>query len=251
MQQLGPRRTIIEVRFVPQLKFFSQIFSIGPQLAEELAIEDWAAAENAVLLIDRKSRRRIFLEFNRFRLECDGDNSSQSDAIGIAWNAAKRFLDLQGNQSISRIGVREFYAIKIKSGSFERVARRFFDQLIVPTPIISESKMRPKDLAITVDLVDDLNEQKHGKIQLGPMQRDEWLTFVKYEAGDASHLRDNDIKEIVETLPEFFVFADIDKGFRSLSKKEPLALDVANEYVGELMESRLRIPKAIVTEFAL
>ena len=248
MNVIVPRKTVVEVRFNPNLRYFRRMDDTAITLQKTMDVKDWEKTEISVEIQDAKNHERVRIEFHRVFSEFDSSVELQSDSIDRGTQLIELCLDGLGVEEIQSIGIRQWFAIDrgaiSESKLIAKILNIYFDENIAT--LARKSSMQIKDLAITLELEDSAEPRKKGRLILGAMSKSQWTAHLRYSG--TGHLDAKAIAEIVESLPTDFVFVDLDMRFGVTDNTSSLPRSKLAEWASFVKSKQSAIPKQIIND---
>jgi hypothetical protein len=248
MQQIAPRKTIVEARFDPQLSFYGSMDAIAASLLSKIGGNSWERTSQAIQIFDISKRACVFLGHDRYSCELDGPAADQS--IAHAFTLLKMALEMHGSKSIRRIGIRQWFAIQLPGHDEKRLIQKLQQAYLTVTPLAEAVKMNVEDIALVLEFVHQTNPLQSSRLQLGAMDRKQWVNHTPYSlsAGKkiSAHLGSNGVQKIVDELPQDFIFIDVDKRISSHGSEPPLSLHACETFAGAVESDQKKMAQAII-----
>ncbi len=160
---------------------------------------DWACATHTLEVRDFKKRYRLGLAFNRFFVELDGDESQQRIAVSHATKLLGQAVEKMSSEII-QVGLRQFFALEVDGAKEAQLVKKLFKIFGSPEFI----GVNVDDVSYTFE-IDPRPDGMRGRVICGAMARGQWVQFAP-----SSHLKPLEIENIVQSLPEEFLFLDSD-----------------------------------------
>lgn len=221
MPQIPLRKYVLEWRYAPQLTFYGQVDRVGIELAARFP--DWERSPLTLELRNLKEHRRLYLSFTRSFLDHDEPKNTRSDIEDSA-RVMERSCSILSLQALSRVGLRQWFAFPMEQDT-EALVHLVADKFLRNDDRISKIVCGSlRDVAYVVDLV-----QPQGwkfNVRLGPMDRKQWLQFVTHERAMFEHSEkaERTFEAFLKTLPECFIYVDIDCFWEDLTLVDVLRM---------------------------
>jgi hypothetical protein len=203
------RKLVIELRYKPELTFYSRMDAVGTALADDFP--DWQRSPLTVEVRNKKKHRRVFLTHQRCFYETD---LAPAGSVGEFEFAQKTLLDVCSGLSVKdlkRLGVRQWFASDVDKSfavMVDEVTSRFLNRSSDLSAILTD---KPRDVGYVVDYETPDGWRYH--LRLGPMTKEEWFQTIHYEGGIFEAAEEEDpasLQQYRKTIPENFLFVDID-----------------------------------------
>lgn len=210
MTTYEPQKIVLEVRYEPKLEFYRRMDEFGETMSSEF--RHWERSPLSLELRNRKYHRRLYLSHSRIFFERDNPQvgASECDSGVNYFNKAFKILPIK---AFSRIGLRQWFLVNIDK-SFpaitDSVAKSFYNR---ESDVAAITPGTINDLAYVVNY--DHKDGWEYNLKVAPMRRDEWFSKVAHEegiygSGKEKADKEESFSEYKETIPENFLFIDID-----------------------------------------
>lgn len=214
----------------------------GEALLKELGTDQWACSGRSVEVRDFDRKCRVGLSFNRVFVELDGDEDQQETAAEFGINLLSTACSELNVEAI-QIGIRQFFALDVNGAKEEQLVQKLLKIFGQPDFIGDNID----DVSYTFE-VDPSADGRRGRVIVGAMTRDQWQQFVPYpDAGqNLGHLSTEKIERIKGSLPEDFVFVDVDF-IKAVAKADETISDeeIKTFAVGEQAQNVNRIKRLL------
>ena len=110
--------------------------------------------------------------------------------------------------------------------------------------------MALSDLAFVFEFKDKTDPRLNGRIEKGAMSKIQWSheSRVSYDPRVAMHYHIAKSEEVLSTLPDDFIYLDIDRGMKKSAAERPLSMEEVEECIGKMITSQNNFPKQLVSE---
>ena len=209
LQMLPLRKLVIELRYKPDLGFYSKMDSVCLNLGEKFP--DWERSPLTVEVRNKKKHRRVFLSHRRCFYETDLVTADPTPEFQCAEETLKDVCVGLAITEFERVGVRQWFASDLDKPfalMVDEIAARFLSQNEALSSIVTDSK---HDVGYVVDY--ETNDGWKYHLRLGPMTKEQWFRVVSYEANIFERREEEDavtFEKYRDSLPENFLYVDID-----------------------------------------
>lgn len=247
MPHILPRKTVVEVRFRPRLDYFAKLDLVGNTVLELMKVSDWSKSQYSVDIQDRKNHERVQIDYQRVFAEFDSSVERQKDAIDRAVILLESCISGLGVKELHTIGIRQWFAIERGSANESKLIAKllkiYFNESLVE--LAELSLMKVKDIAITIELEDKADPKRKGRLILGAMSKSQWTRHTAYST-NGSHIDLLGVNSIVASLPNDFVFIDVD--MRLVDELTPLPAETLREWSDFVSGMQRKIPLRIIDD---
>ena len=205
-RKLPLKKLVAELRYKPDLGFYSKMDMIGLELAEEYA--DWERSPMTLEVRNKKKHRRLFLSANRTFMDIDDPNPDGD--FSHAEKLLATVCPKLGVKEFARVGVRQWFAADLDKPfalMVDQLSERFLPKNPELSGILSD---KTKDVAYVVDC--ETSDGWRYSLRLGPMLKSQWFLHVAYEpnAFEQGAEAAETFEKLRESIPEQFLYIDID-----------------------------------------
>lgn len=196
---------MIEIRYRPTLRVYAGMDQVGLKLAQEFP--DWERSHLWLELRNKTEHRRLRISHQQTFFDRDAPVSIEED-LTIAREAIVAVNQELKIAEYARFGMRSYFTAETETG-FQKLVEQVYGKLCIPIKQINAfAGMELSDAGYTVNLVE--NEWTY-HVTAGPMEKSQWLSLVRHEPAifEADHPT-NSFERFRETLPERFLFVDVD-----------------------------------------
>jgi hypothetical protein len=206
MLKLPLKKLVVELRYKPELGFYSKMDAIGIDLAEDYP--DWERSPLTLEVRSKKKHRRLFLSVRRAFIEADQADSDTE--FSTVESLLKKVCSKLEVKTLERIGVRQWFAADLNK-SFALMVDQTAERFLLRTPEVSGILGdKTKDVAYVVDYESPDGWLYH--LRLGPMLKSQWFMTVAHEPRcfeDGEDAKET-FEKFQESFPEQFLFIDMD-----------------------------------------
>tara|TARA_R110002072_G_scaffold59882_6_gene152219 strand:+ start:19359 stop:20117 length:759 start_codon:yes stop_codon:yes gene_type:complete len=244
--EIIPRKTVVELRYPAKLSFVSKVEQVGETLLDRMETEHWERSAFSLQILDKKRRQRVILESKRLGIECDGPIAEQREATIRGYDLLADAARNLGIDKVARVGVRQWFALEIGGNSEQKLIEKLCEAHLRTKLMERAMKMSVQDFAIILELQDKTDPQFTGRISYGVMPRDQWGSQTPYQK--PSHLGSDGVKQIVDELPNEFVFVDVDKRIDSGKTDSSFSLERCKRFTQKVQGDLRLIPKQLIDD---
>jgi len=249
MPYILPRKTVVEANFQPRLDYFAKLDLVGNTVLGLMKVSDWSKSQFSVDVQDRKNHERVQIEYQRVFAEFDSSVERQKDAIDRAVILLESCISGLGVKELLSVGIRQWFAIERGSANESKLIAKllkiYFNESLLE--LAELSSMKVKDIAITLELEDKVDPKRKGRLILGAMSKSQWTRYTAYST-NGSHIDLRGVESIVASLPNDFVFVDVDMRLAVVDELTPLPVEKLREWSDFVSGMQRKIPLRIIDD---
>lgn len=251
MTEIAPRKTIVEARVAPKLSFYSKMDGAGEAILSSMKTNLWERSPFSIELLDVDNQEKVVLEHDRFHCEMDGPLDRQLTSAKRGFSLIKEAMGECGIGGVRRLGVRQFFAIEFDGNTEERLISKLDRAYLATDALASVTKMGVKDFAVVLELRGSPDSHFSGRLSLGGMKRSQWTSYTPYnvvQGRGPNHLGKRSVQQIVQELPESFVFVDIDKAIGKPSSTDEIDFSKCESFIESVSSDMKQIANQIIRD---
>ena len=250
MANIIPRRTIVQLRFVPTFDFFEQVARIGKDVMEATGFDEWLRDPLQGVIFDRQQLKVIAFRNGEIGTTIDTIDPKGIDHLKWGVEVVMKTARFYGQEEFLRVGVRQWYAISIGTRNEAAIAKKLQDKYYNTSSFESVLGLYVEDHAQILEFQEKGDSRKTARLEFGAMSREskEWQMRLHYEPGKEPHLTRTAVEAIISDLPADFIFIDFDRGFRAKSDKELLTLESVSNFLNDLLRTEIALPRQFIQD---
>ncbi|OHB70230.1 MAG: hypothetical protein A2V70_13820 [Planctomycetes bacterium RBG_13_63_9] len=221
--QVELKKLVIQFRYKPTLKVFTRMDDIGLSLEKDYP--DWVRNPLALELRNRQKHRRLVIQHTQSGFDCDGPQDPSAE-LEVARRSLKKVSDGLALSRFARFGMRSKFVVPSED-EFEDLVASVHQRFCAP--IAGIPAFEGMTLADTAFVVNVARKEWTYNINLGPMSSEQWFTLVRYNRDAFQDEPDGEtFEKFRRTIPERFIFVDVDVSRTDVSTDEVLRVFQAN-----------------------
>jgi len=209
VKPLPLKRLVVELRYKPDLGFYSKMDSVGQALLTQFP--DWVRSPLSLEVRNKKHHRRVFLSYRRCFFQTDIDDSHASRVFESAEGALREVWTGLELTEFTRLGMRQWFAADLEksfAAMVDDIAARFLRQ---DEELASILPHKMSDVGYVVDCETDEGWKYH--LRLGPITKQQWQELVEYEPEifePSGREEAATLEAYLSSIPDNFLYLDID-----------------------------------------
>lgn len=249
MPVITPRKTILEIRFVPKISFSHEIGKAAESILEEVGGNKWQWDPLSIEVFDLLRNLRFAISHDRTVCEMDGPEEHQD--IEQNYEIVKKSLQIYGGENILRIGIRQWFAIEIDKLTEQKLIDKLKAVYLKVASFEESLEMQMEDMALILEMSKSSDSQFSARVVVGAMNKKQWTSHTPYP-GTRSEPKlphvPGGINVVLGRLPEDFVLIDIDKRNTRAESSPVISASKCDDFISNAANDQKKIPKMLIED---